>query len=571
MAAVAVFSAVVNLLMLAGPLYMLQVYDRVLTSRSVPTLIALSAFVAGIYLFMGVLDAIRGRALVKVGHRISQRAGPAVFLRSLDQSGAGPNEAARPRPLNDLDQIRQFVSGAGLSALFDLPWIPVYLAIVYLIHPLLGIVATIGALVLLAIAAVTNHRARRMTALASAAGAERTAMVEAARRNRDVIAGLSMEDVLSKRFEALDDRFLGASARASQIVGGSTVAIKVFRLGLQSAVLGFGAYLAIQGVLTGGAMIAAAIIMARGLQPVEMVVQNWRGLLSARAAYRNLRAELSDTDKPEPMPLPDPVRDVALERVSVLAPNSRAPILIDASLKLNAGTVLGVIGATGTGKSTLARTMVGAVTPAAGRVLIDAAPLDQWPKAARSRHIGYLPQDVELFDGTIAENISRFSAEPDSRAIIAAAHAAGIHEKILSLPQGYGTVIGEHGIGLSAGQRQRVGLARALYRDPFVVVMDEPNANLDAEGEAALAEAIAGVRRRGGIAVVVAHRPGAVLSADLIAVMDAGRIARIGPREEVLGPAAKRAAAQRPRTAPPEARTGASPAMIRTAVAEGQS
>lgn len=544
-AAVAVFSALVNILMLAGPLYMLQVYDRVLTSHSVPTLVALSGLVAGLYLAMGLIDAIRSRALVKIGHRISARAAPAVFSRTLSPALAEEAGPARPRPLSDLDQIRQFVSGAGLSALFDLPWIPVYLGIVYLIHPLLGLVATLGALLLLAIAAVTNHRARRHAALASAAGAERAAMAEAVRRNRDVVAGLGMEEALAARFADLDDRFLGASARASEVVGSSSVATKVCRLSLQSAVLGTGAYLAIGGAVTGGAMIAASIIMARGLQPIETVVQNWRGLLGARAAYRNLKAELSGTEPAAVMPLPAPTRHLSVERVTVVASQGRAPILLDVSLKIPAGTVVGVIGTSGAGKSTLARVLVGAVAPIRGRVLLDAAPLDQWPRGDRARHIGYLPQDVELFDGTIADNIARFQTNPEPEAVIQAARDAGIHERILSLPDGYQTVIGEHGVVLSAGQRQRLALARALYRNPFVVVLDEPNANLDAEGEAALAAALEGVRRRGGIAVVIAHRPGAVVTADLIVIVEAGRIARFGPREEILGRGATRTAPQR--------------------------
>lgn len=532
---VGVFSAVVNVLMLAGPLYMLQIYDRVLTSRSVPTLVALSVLVAFLYVTMGVLDAIRQRVLVKIGHRIDERASPAVFTRVLRDPLTGSPDAARQRPLADLDQLRQFFSGPGLSALFDLPWIPVYLVIVYLIHPILGLVATVGALVLLVIAIVTNKRARRLAADANAASAERTAMAEAARRNADVVAGLGMERALGRRFAEVNDRFLGHSAKAGEVVATSGTLTRVVRLGLQSAVLGAGAYLAIHEQITGGAMIAAAIIMARGLQPVEVVVQNWRGMLSARAAFRNLKAELFGEPEPPRMTLPVPTREFSVERVTVMAPRGRNPILIDATMNMPAGSVIGVIGASGSGKSTLARTMVGAWLPIRGKVTLDGAPLDQWPRADLGRHLGYLPQDVELFDGTVADNIARFEEDPSPAAIIEAARGAGIHERILSLPKGYRTVIGERGVMLSAGQRQRLALARALYRDPFVVVLDEPNANLDAEGEAALSQALAGVRARGGIAVVVAHRPGALVNADHIAVMDAGRIARYGPSDEIFG------------------------------------
>ncbi|MGX1097759.1 type I secretion system permease/ATPase [Amorphus sp. MBR-141] len=542
---VGLFSAVVNILMLAGPIYMLQVYDRVLTSHSVPTLVALSVMVGFLYLMMGILDAIRQRLLVKIGHRIDERASPAVFARILRGPLSDDAETARQRPLADLDQIRQFFSGPGLSALFDLPWIPVYLAIVYLIHPVLGLVATAGAMLLLVIAIVTNQRARRLAALASSTGAERAAMAEAARRNADVVAGLGMEQALAVRWAAVNDRFLGASARAGEVVANSSTMTRVVRLGLQSAVLGTGAYLAIQEQLTGGAMIAAAIIMARGLQPVETVVGNWRGMLAARSAYANLKSELAGAIPAEPIRLPAPVRELMVDRVTMLPPRSRTPVLVDASMRVAAGTIVGVIGATGSGKSTFARAVVGAWKPMRGRVTLDGAPLEQWPRADLARHLGYLPQDVELFDGTVADNIARFDADPDAEAIIAAARAAGIHERILSLPQGYSTVIGERGVMLSAGQRQRVGLARALYRDPFLVVLDEPNANLDAEGEVALSAALAAVRARGGIAIVIAHRPGAVVTADRIAVMEAGRIARFGPREEILGKGATRAAPQR--------------------------
>ncbi|MEW5423211.1 type I secretion system permease/ATPase [Amorphus sp. 3PC139-8] len=543
--AIALFSAVVNILMLAGPLYMLQVYDRVLTSHSVPTLVALSVLLAGLYVVMGTLDAIRSRALVKIGHSIDLTAAPSVFARVLREPLSKNPDPASRRALSDLDQIRQFFSGAGLAALFDLPWIPIYLAIVYLIHPVLGLVATGGALVLVAIATFTNHRARRLAAAASAAGAERAALAEAARRNADVIAGLGMEGALGARFAALNDRFLGASARASEVVGTAGVVTKVCRLALQSAVLGTGAYLAIDGAVTGGAMIAAAIIMARGLQPIETVVQHWRSLLSARAAYRNLKDELTGTSVPEPMQLPPPARALRVDRVTVLAPESRTPLVLDASLSVSAGSIVGVIGASGSGKSTVARTLVGAWTPVRGRVMLDCAPLDQWPRADLARHIGYLPQDVELFDASVAENIARMEASPDAEAVIAAARSAGIHERVLSLPEGYQTRIGECGSILSAGQRQRLALARALYRDPFLVVLDEPNANLDAEGEAALVAALEAVRRRGGIAVVIAHRPGAVRVADQIAIMEAGRIARFGAREEILGARAARPGGRR--------------------------
>ncbi|WP_018697807.1 type I secretion system permease/ATPase [Amorphus coralli] len=549
---VAVFSAVVNVLMLAGPLYMLQIYDRVLTSRSVPTLVALSVLVAFLYLMMGVLDAIRQRVLVKIGHRIDEKAAPAVFERVLRDPLTGSPDAARQRPLADLDQIRQFFSGPGLSALFDLPWIPVYLAIVYLIHPVLGLVATVGALVLLVIAIVTNKRARLLAAEANAAGAERSAMAEAARRNADVVAGLGMERALGQRFADVNDRFLGSSARAGEVVATSGTMTRVVRLGLQSAVLGVGAYLAILEQITGGAMIAAAIIMARGLQPVEVVVQNWRGMLSARTAYRNLKEQLFGEPEPARMALPAPTKTFSVERATVMAPRGRSPILIDVTMTMPAGSVIGVIGASGSGKSTLARTMVGAWQPIRGKVTLDGAPLDQWPRTDLGRYIGYLPQDVELFDGTVADNIARFEEEPSSAAIIEAARGAGIHERILSLPKGYRTVIGERGVMLSAGQRQRLALARALYRDPFVVVLDEPNANLDAEGEAALSRALAGVRERGGIAVVVAHRPGALVNADLIAIMEAGRIARYGPSEEVFGKNVPRITPQTPTARQPK-------------------
>ena len=532
--AVGLFSCVVNILLLTGPIFMLQVYDRVLSSRSVPTLVALFALVVALYGFMMILDFIRSRVLVRIGHRFDEHVGSAAFAAQVSLPVRLGPRAEASEPVRDVDQLRQFFGSTGITALFDMPWMPFYIAIVYLIHPWLGWLAIAGAIVLLTVAVITDRIARPAMKASSELGSRRSAMLESSRRNSEVLYGMGMLGAVSRRWDESNEKFLGASSRAADVVGASSVFSKGFRLLLQSAVLGLGAYLAIGEVITPGAMIAASIIMARGLQPVEMAVQNWRGMLGAQQAYRRLDTTLEHAADEERMALPDPSRDFVADTIAVVPPGSRTPTLIDIRFGLRAGTALGVIGPTGGGKSTLARALVGVWPAARGRICLDGAPLDQWPVEQLGRHIGYLPQDVELFEGTIAENIARFRPDFTSEEVIEAARQAGVHDLVLSFPDGYNTMIGDRGAILSAGQRQRIALARALFGNPFLVVLDEPNSNLDGHGDAALTKAIQSVKGRGGVVVIIAHRPSALSATDKLLMIENGRMAEFGSRDEVL-------------------------------------
>ncbi|WP_226581934.1 type I secretion system permease/ATPase [Acuticoccus sediminis] len=543
---VAFFSCLVNLLMLTGPVYMLQIYDRVIASGSVPTLVALSVIVLVLYVFMAVLDLVRQRILIRVGHDIDEDLTPTAFASYIDAPMKLGPTGEHVQPIRDVDVLRQFFSSAGMTALFDVPWMPIYLAVVFMIHPALGLLATAGAGVLLAIAIVTDRSARSAVQHTNQLGARRTQFAEATRRNAEVVRGMGMLAGLGSVWRGANRSYLRANGRAAEIVATSSVITKVIRLGLQSAILGLGAYLAIHHAITAGSMIAASIIMSRALQPVEAAVSNWRQFLNARQAYKRLSATIAATGDKNRMALPSPRREVAAQGVTVIAPGTQQPILRDVAFRLNAGQSLGVIGKSGSGKSTLARALVGVWPAVRGSVTLDGAPIDQYPPATLGDHIGYLPQDVELFPGTVADNIARFDPDFDPEDVVAAGREAGVHELILSLPDGYNTPIGEQGAVLSGGQRQRVALARALYRKPFLVVLDEPNSNLDAEGDEALLNAVLAVRRRGGIAVIIAHRPSAVAGCDQLLMLGEGRTKDLGPRDDVLARVTRRVDPQPP-------------------------
>ena len=527
------FSCIINILMLTGPLFMLQIYDRVLTSRSVSTLVALFALVIGLYFFMGVLDLVRSRVLTRVGHRLDAALGRDAFLDAIIAPLSRDN-APKSEPVRDLDQVRQFLSSNGISALFDMPWMPIYMAIVFAIHPALGALALFGAVVLFLIAYMTDRAARPLLRSSGSLSAQRNAVVASGARNCEALVGMGMQRAMGGVWDQVNDKFLDSNARAADTVGLSSVASKVFRLFLQSAVLALGAYLAIYEYITPGAMIAASIIMARGLQPVESAVQNWRQMLSAQQAYGRLKAAAKRPAQPDMLDLPKPHRAVAAENLTVVPPGATTPTLIDVRFSAKAGSALGIIGPSGSGKSTLARALVGVWPAVRGAVLLDGAPLVQWNETARSRHIGYLPQDVELFNGTIAQNISRFMPDATDETIVAAAQTAGCHELILTFKDGYSTMIGDGGRSLSAGQRQRVALARALYGDPFLIVLDEPNSNLDGYGDSALNRAISLAKSRGAVVIVVAHRPSALSATDSLCLFENGRLVEHGPRDEVL-------------------------------------
>ncbi len=533
--AIALISGVVNLLALTSPLFMLQVYDRVLASGSVPTLIGLAVLAAGLYAFQSVLDIVRARVLLRIGERfdgkLSARVHEAVIRLPLVSRAQGDGL----QPLRDLDNVRGFLSGTGPTAFFDLPWMPLYLGICFLFHIWIGVTALIGAIILVSLTLITNMLSQGPIRETIAQNMIRNGLLEGTRRNAEVVRAMGLETRLAKRWLKVNAAYLAANRRAGDIGGGLGGVSKSLRMMLQSAILAVGAYLVITQQATGGIMIASSIMMGRALAPVELAIGNWKPFLMARQSWARLQDLLDKIPEAKPVTaLPRPERELRIEAVTVVPPGERKPTLAGLGFSLAAGSALGVIGPSGSGKSTLSRILVGAWQPSAGKVRIDGASLDQWDSAALGEHIGYLPQGVELFDGTVAENISRFEEAPDAEAIIAAARTAGAHELILKFELGYETQIGEAGAALSAGQRQRIGLARALYRDPFVVVLDEPNANLDAEGEAAVVRAIAAVRDRKGIVVVVAHRPSALGIVDHVLMIEGGRQKAFGLRDEVL-------------------------------------
>ncbi|MFZ1923165.1 MAG: type I secretion system permease/ATPase [Xanthobacteraceae bacterium] len=533
--AIALFSGMSNILMLSGALFMLEIYDRVLPSRSLPTLVGLLILVAGLYGAQGLIDMIRSRILVRVGRSLdetmSARVYDAIVRLPLKVGAKGDGT----QPIRDLDSVRGFLSGSGPISFFDLPWMPIYLAICFLFHPYLGLTALGGAIILVTLAVITEMKTRRPTRSAAQFAVARNALLEASRRNAEAITAMGMTGRISRHWSDLNRNFVASSGRASDVGGGLGAFSRVLRMLLQSTILAVGAYLVIDQQSTPGIMIAASILGARALAPVDLAIANWRGFVGARQSWQRLSRLLGHLPRPaDPMPLKPPARTLVVQNAAVAPPGQPRIVCQDVNFTLAAGKALGVIGPTASGKSSLARMLVGVWAAARGTVRLDGATLDQWSPEALGRYIGYIPQDVELFNGTVAQNVARFEDPPDADAVIAAAHAAGVHDLIINLPEGYETVVGEQGSALSAGQAQRIALARALYRDPFLVVLDEPNSNLDAEGDEALTRAILGLRARGAITVVVAHRPSAIAGVDYILIMAKGRQQQFGPKEEVL-------------------------------------
>lgn len=535
LAAVAAFSGCLNILMLAGTLYMLQVYDRVLASRSIATLVALTLLLAVVYAVQGILDIVRQRLMTRIGGALDRQLADEVYRLTIATPTRRGATADALQPGRDLDSVRAFMSGLGPTALFDIPWLPVFLVLCFALHVWIGFLALAGALLLLAIAVLTERATRKPMAAGAREAARRAALAETSRRNADAIAAMGMQDALGARYGAINERFLDAGEAATDAAGQYGTLSRVLRMGLQSAALGLGALLVITGEATPGVMIAGSILLGRALAPIETAVAHWRSFVAARQAWRRLRDGLRQAAPAAPaLPLPRAKRLVTLDQVFAGAPGSQTLILHGISLSLMAGQGLGVIGPSAAGKSTLGRILSGAWRPQKGSVRLDGAEFDQWSDEARGRFIGYVPQDVALFDGTVADNIARFRPDAEPAAVIAAAEIAGADAMIRALPAGYATRIGDGGMLLSGGQRQRIALARALFGDPFLVVLDEPNANLDAEGEAAVTQAIRHVRARGGIAVVIAHRPSAIAAVDLVAVMGEGRIQAFGPKDDIV-------------------------------------
>jgi ATP-binding cassette, subfamily C, bacterial PrsD len=546
---VAIFSAAVNLLTLAGSLYMLQVYDRVIPGRSLATLVGLSLIVLLAYLLQGYFDALRARMLARIATIFDVNLQRRVHyaLATLPLRGAKPMLAQQP--LRDLEQLRIFLSGMGPIAFLDMPWIPFFLLALFVFHPLIGFVATLGAVSIVAMTWWTERRTKPAARTAAEISAHRQVLADTVRQNADVIRALGMTGRFAARWAEANERHLQENLRVMEANANLGSAAKVLRYALQSGVLGAGAFLVVNEQASGGIMIASSIMMGRALAPVEIAIANWKQLVAARQGIERLRDILKTVTLPHApaVALPRPSRTLAVESLTVAAPGSDALIVRDVSFALGAGHGMAVLGASAAGKSSLARALVGIWPASKGIVRLDGAALEQWDADDLGAHIGYLPQDVALFDGTIAENIARLEVAADSEAILAAARTACVHDMILRLPDGYATRIGERGVALSAGQRQRIGLARAVFGDPFLVVLDEPNANLDADGEDGLARAIVALRQRGSIVVVVSHRPSAVAALDVALVMYQGRAIAFGPRDQVF---ARVAAATSPRTPP---------------------
>jgi PrtD family type I secretion system ABC transporter len=528
-------SGMVNVLALTGSFYMMQIYDRALSSQSIPTLLALSGLAIGLYFVQGLLDVSRSQILVRLGARFDDKLAPLAHRVTIDMPRFGFSTAEAMERGRDVDTLRQFAAGQGPMALFDLPWMPLYLVFVYCLHPWLGILCFAGAVLLSGLTVLTELLTQKHSASTQQAAIARSAMIDSHARNAEVIRAMGISARAVSRFDKLNTEHLGLQTKTSDITGTFSGISKVLRMILQSAVLGVGAYLTIKGDMSAGAIIAASVASARALAPVDLAISQWKNVVSARRSYARLGDTLTALDEPPlQVSLPAPKRDLKIEKITVAAPSNGTIVLSDVSFELKAGQAAGIIGPSGGGKSSLVRGLTGVWPLLRGNVRLDDADLDQWSPDVLGKSIGYLPQDVSLLDATIGQNICRLDPDADSKKILEAATAAGVHEMIVRMPQGYNTELGPNGTSLSAGQRQRIGLARALYDNPFLIVLDEPNSNLDADGESALTQAMLGVRARGGIIIVVAHRPSALAAVDTIGVIQNGRLTAFGPKDEIF-------------------------------------
>ena len=532
--AVAGASFIVNLLMLVGPLFMLQVYDRVLPSRSLSTLIGLLLIAALLLLVQAAVDAMRSRLLARMGESFDQAIRGDVFACVQHQALKTPGGDGLQN-IRDLDTLRSFMSGSGLVAACDLPWTPLYIIVCTLFHPLMGLAVAAGAIMLGVITWASETFGRRPTQALVSLAAARRSMAETVFSHAEVVHALGMSKRMGELWESRTDAFLDGQRVTSDLTGSFGSASRFLRMILQSGVLALGAWLVINQQATPGVMLAATILSIRALAPIELAIANWRGFIAARASFERLSEGLASLPaKKVALDLPKPVQQLQVNAVSLAIPRTEALVLHDVSFALQAGSAVAVVGPSGSGKSTLARALVGIVPTVRGVIRIDGAALAQWDPLALGASLGYLPQDVALFRGSVAQNISRFAAELDAERLLAAARQAGVHDLILRLPNGYETEVGDGGMMLSGGQRQRIALARALYGDPFLLVLDEPNSNLDSEGERALVRAIAAVRQRGGIVVVIAHRPALLSVVDHLLVLNGGRQQAFGTTDAVL-------------------------------------
>nr|WP_216599080.1 MULTISPECIES: type I secretion system permease/ATPase [unclassified Ruegeria] len=545
------FSIFVNLLMLTGPLFMLQVYDRVLGSRAVETLTALFLLVAMLYALMAMLDFARGRIVARFGARFQSQLDERVFEATMRRSLVPQVRSAPATALRDLESIRNLCSSPVLLAVMDLPWTPVFLGAIFLFHPLLGWLAVGSGVVLVAIALLNQAMTSRKVAEAQSATARANAFSEHARQAAEVVRSQGMQADVTKRWLKQRSDALTQSVAASDWTGSFTSLTKSLRLFLQSAMLALGAWLVLQNEMTPGAMIAGSILLGRALAPVEQAVGQWNVVERARTAWVSLNRFLDHTPPEEKrIRLPVPKAQLEAKSLTVIPPGASTPTLRNVNLKLEPGKALGVIGKSGSGKTTLAKALLGLWRPAAGEIRLGGATLDQYDPNDLGSHIGYLPQQVTLFNGTVAENIARMSENPDSEAVVAAAKKANAHELILSLEKGYGTFLEGNDSQLSGGQKQRIALARALYGNPVLLILDEPNSALDADGTDALNTAVRGLKAAGKSTIIMTHRPQAISECDDLAVVEKGQVVKFGSRDEVLNAMVQNAGAIKRKLSP---------------------
>ncbi|MEO0461522.1 MAG: type I secretion system permease/ATPase [Pseudomonadota bacterium] len=534
---VAWLSAVINILLLGGPIYMLLIYDSVMPSGSTATLFGLLAMIAVVYLFQGLFDLLRTRILADVAAGLDARLTGRVY-RAISALALGARQEGDDglTPMRDLDSVRTFLGSPGPGALMDLPWLFLFLGLLTMLHVWLGVTALVGALVLVGLTFLNDRLSQKPSQDVARARSNRSKLAQDNRRHVESIRALGMGERMYDRWHAASAELSVAQDKMTQSGGLISGVSRIFRMFLQSFVLTVGALLYLAGEASGGIVFASSILAARALAPIDQAIAHWAGFTAARQAWARLSRLFNalPEDAAQSTQLPAPEKDLRVEQLALAPPGVKAPTVLGVDFTLQAGDALGIIGPSAAGKTTLARALVGLWAPLSGAVRLDGASLDQWEPDALGRHLGYLPQQVELFDGTIAENIARFEPMPQSEDIIRAARAGGVHDMILALPGGYDTVLGPGGMQLSAGQCQRIGLARALYRDPFMIVLDEPNSNLDGEGEGALDRAVAEARQRGAILALVAHRPSALRQVNKVLVLQNGRMTSFGDRDEIL-------------------------------------
>ena len=530
---VGLFSMFINILMLVPSLYMLQVYDRVLASQSIETLVLLTVIVAVLFITKGILEMVRSRILVRIGNKIDHDLNAHLFDVIFYLARLAPGQAST-QPLTDLTKIRQFMTGQGVFAFFDAPWFPIYLFVMYLFSPWLLVFAVVSSILILTITYLNDKTTKKGLEEANKANSQALNYINKNISNAEIVQAMGMNKNIKQIWLKKHYAFLNTQSKASDVAGKWKNLSTTLRQFLQSLSYGVGAILVIFTLISPGMIIAAAVLLGRALAPLDLLTNSWKGFADARESYKRLNELLKKIPEiPESMKLPDPEGKISLENVVVMAPGSRQPIIKGVSMEIEAGDAVGIIGPSASGKSTLVRAILGVWPLQNGKVRLDGADIHQWNNIELGPHIGYLPQDIELFEGSISQNISRFG-ELIPEEVVEAAKIAGVHEMILKLPHGYDTVVGPGGASLSGGQRQRVGLARALYKKPKIIVLDEPNSNLDEEGDRALAKAILTMKENGSTIIIITHKKSILATVDKLAILSAGQLSLYGPKEEVM-------------------------------------